>query len=392
MPNDQPLVVADDGNVPDFGTSVVSPSDMADVDDGEEVGTQVVTSSESQSPELDSAADSSQQSDRELEESEPRGPDPDAPFALGDVVVGRTLWSNDRGSKIELLDFEGIQGFLPRREYPYRLLEAGFITPKPSNLMPPGMTREYKILNIPPKVVPGKMGPLLGAREVDKKLMMERMVQLVGVVRKDREVVKAHVYSSNRGGLKVLFAGSACFIPKSQLLDDEVQDLSEEEFSDKYRNKELEATVIRVEPEVQRIVLSMRRAEQYNTLRNLKPGALVSGTVRKIFSWGVFIGIDGTYESALIHRSNMTKGRFSRVEELFELDDRVSAIVLGMEDDYSRISCSTAHLEEEPGDMVKDKQYVFDHAEEQAARIQHLFEEKDAEVYDDVEDLQEFTS
>lgn len=67
----------------------------------------------------------------------------------------------------------------------------------------------------------------------------------------------------------------------------------------------------------------------------------------------------------------LNSGWFSLLaQELFELEERVRAIVLGMEDDFSRISCSTAHLEEEPGDMVKDRQYVYDHAEEQVTSIQ----------------------
>eukprot|EP00803_Ostreobium_quekettii_P006305 evm.model.scf_1937.1 EVM.evm.TU.scf_1937.1 scf_1937:6756-9535(-) len=42
--------------------------------------------------------------------SEPEGIDKyEAPYKIGDVVLGRTLWCNERGAKIELLDYPGHQ-------------------------------------------------------------------------------------------------------------------------------------------------------------------------------------------------------------------------------------------------------------------------------------------
>ena len=39
---------------------------------------------------------------------------------------------------------------------------------------------------------------------------------------------------------------------------------------------------------------------------------------------------------------------------MFQVGDRVRAVVLSQED-YSRFSLSTAELEEQPGDMLRDK-------------------------------------
>lgn len=41
-------------------------------------------------------------------------------------------------------------------------------------------------------------------------------------------------------------------------------------------------------------------------------------------------------------------------QEVFQVGDRVRAVVLSQED-YSRFSLSTAELEEQPGDMLRDK-------------------------------------
>eukprot|EP00803_Ostreobium_quekettii_P001694 evm.model.scf_2257.2 EVM.evm.TU.scf_2257.2 scf_2257:17261-25571(+) len=323
---------------------------------------------------------------------EPEGIDAaDAPYKKGDIVVGRTLWCNERGAKVELLDHEGHQGFVSRRDYPYRLLKSSgqsfHQTPK-SLLI--GYIREYQIIDVPDRIIPGKRGPLLSARELDRKLMMDRMLQIYDVCQEDREVWTTQVFSVNKGGLKVLLAGRACFIPKSHIVDDEIKNMSQEEFLQKYRGKELEVAVLQVDPVEDRVLLSNRRAEQFSSLRKLRPGALVWGTVRRVLDWGAFIGVDGTQESALIHKSNISKGRFSRVSDVFEVGDRVCAVILGLEEDFSRISCSTAALEQEPGDMVKDRQYVYEHAEEQVERIRGILAEEEENMYSEVDDHEEY--
>ena len=44
--------------------------------------------------------------------------------------------------------------------------------------------------------------------------------------------------------------------------------------------------------------------------------------------------------------------------------DRVRAVIIGMDEDYSRLSISTKDLEVTPGDMLINKQAVFETAEE----------------------------
>ena len=43
-----------------------------------------------------------------------------------------------------------------------------------------------------------------------------------------------------------------------------------------------------------------------------------------------------------------------RPQDVFEVGDRVRCVVMGIEDDYDRISLSTAELEAARGDMLKD--------------------------------------
>lgn len=50
------------------------------------------------------------------------------------------------------------------------------------------------------------------------------------------------------------------------------------------------------------------------------------------------------------------------------MGDRVCAVVISMEENFQRISISTADLEETAGDMLVDKEKVYEHAP-QAVRM-----------------------
>lgn len=48
-------------------------------------------------------------------------------------------------------------------------------------------------------------------------------------------------------------------------------------------------------------------------------------------------------------------------QDIFEVGDRVCAVIISMEDNFQRVSVSTADLEENPGDMMLDKEKVYEH-------------------------------
>lgn len=43
------------------------------------------------------------------------------------------------------------------------------------------------------------------------------------------------------------------------------------------------------------------------------------------------------------------------LQDVFRIGDKVRAVILGMDEDFTRISLSTAELEETDGDMVEKK-------------------------------------
>lgn len=78
--------------------------------------------------------------------------------------------------------------------------------------------------------------------------------------------------------------------------------------------QDVAVTVIEVEEEYKKVVLSMARAEQYQQLQKVHLGALMWGEVRRIEEFGAFIGLEGTRISGLLHISNISRSRVETVD------------------------------------------------------------------------------
>lgn len=102
-------------------------------------------------------------------------------------------------------------------------------------------------------------------------------------------------------------------------------------------------------------------------------GSLVWGTVRRMTDYGVFLSIEGTFESALLHITNISWHRVPTIDTVFSEGDRVRAVVIGMDEGFSRLSVSTRDLEEQEGDMLSEPQRVYDNAERGVQRfLEHV--------------------
>lgn len=78
--------------------------------------------------------------------------------------------------------------------------------------------------------------------------------------------------------------------------------------------QKVDVTLIEVEEEFKKIVLSMSRAEQYKQLQQVQLGALMWGEIRRIEEFGAFVGLDGTRISGLLHISNISRSRVETVD------------------------------------------------------------------------------
>ncbi|KAL3141011.1 hypothetical protein ABBQ32_005525 [Trebouxia sp. C0010 RCD-2024] len=313
----------------------------------------------------------------------PRGPKPvpippeEAGWVQpGQTVLAKVVYSNHNGFKVEFAKDTRVGGWCPVKEAPYILrededsltMQADSLSKLTSDIMPVGTIREFMVLKVPHDLAYFGTGPMVSARMHDLSVLWRRTHQLFEACSKDKETFTAQILDVNQGGLISRCQSLQAFIPISQLnskIRGNSDWLSIEDMQ-KMKGTEAEVTIIEVDPDFKKIVLSMDRADQYTQLKSIHLGALMWGEVRRIEEFGAFVGLEGTRISGLLHISNISRARVESVDDVFTIGERVRCLVMGMDDNFTRISLSTAELEENEGDIMFEKDKVYANAEAQA--------------------------
>ena len=81
-----------------------------------------------------------------------------------------------------------------------------------------------------------------------------------------------------------------------------------------FTGKEVNLAVVEVVRASRKVVCSVVKAKENDDLRQLEVGSLVTGTVRRIEPFGVFVGINGTRVSGLLHISNVSRSHIETVQ------------------------------------------------------------------------------
>lgn len=162
-------------------------------------------------------------------------------------------------------------------------------------------------------------------------------------------------------GVIVYVEGIRGFIPVSQLSTKYVED------TNPYLHKMVQAKIIEVSPEENRLVLSVREVERMKAeearqakIAAFEVGSVVEGKVESIQSYGAFIDL-GDRISGLVHISQFCEKRIKSAAEVVEVGQEVKAKVLKVAD--GKISLSMKGFleteEEEPAEP-EIKEYVSD--------------------------------
>jgi small subunit ribosomal protein S1 len=159
-------------------------------------------------------------------------------------------------------------------------------------------------------------------------------------IQEKEAVCYAEVVSANRGGLLVRTQEFQGFVPRSHLA---AGARITEKMLEEYVGKELELKVIECDPERGRIVLSERAAQsapgsRQGLLQTLEVGQQVEGNVTNVTNFGVFIDLGGV--EGLVHISELSWGRVGHPRELAKAGDRLTVVVMDINNDLSRVSLS----------------------------------------------------
>ncbi|HET7685620.1 MAG TPA: 30S ribosomal protein S1, partial [Candidatus Limnocylindria bacterium] len=175
------------------------------------------------------------------------------------------------------------------------------------------------------------------------------------------EIVEARVIDHNKGGL-IVDLGVRGFVPISQIVDfprrprDEQPRDAAQEIAEKlqpYINRTLRLKILEVNRKANRLILSEkvalyeeRREKRDELFSSLQVGQRVTGQVRSIAPFGVFIdlgGIDG-----LVHKSELSWNKVNNPETAYQIGEEVEAEVIDINHERGRISLSIRRLQPDP--------------------------------------------
>jgi small subunit ribosomal protein S1 len=174
-------------------------------------------------------------------------------------------------------------------------------------------------------------------------------------------IIEAPVIDHNKGGL-IVDCGIRGFVPISQIVDfprrpqneqprDAAQEIAEK--LQPYVGRKLRLKILEVNRKANRLILSEkvalyeeRREKRDELFSSLQVGQKVTGTVRSIAPFGVFIdlgGIDG-----LVHKSELSWNKVNNPEAGYKIGEEVEAEVIDINHERGRISLSIRRLQPDP--------------------------------------------
>ena len=160
----------------------------------------------------------------------------------------------------------------------------------------------------------------------------------------DGTVIDADVREQNKGGLIVNILGLRGFLPSSQVARAFAGSL------ESLVGKRIPVKILEVNRKRNRLIVSQKAAEDEDRARKreelfsrLQTGTIVKGTVSGITSYGAFVDIGGA--DGLIHISELSWDRVSKVTDVLQLGEEVTVKVIKLDPEQTRISLSLRQLQ-----------------------------------------------
>ena len=193
----------------------------------------------------------------------------------------------------------------------------------------------------------------------------------------ENEVVEAVVVEANNGGLIVeLGKGVRGFIPTSQLDASRVyasgvrqvgKDISSQVQTklNSLIGQTIKTRISELDREKNRIILSEKMVTQERdleqrdeTLKKIKEGETLKGTVSGITPYGIFVNAEGL--EGLVHLSELSWDKVEDIDKIYAVDDKVDVMVIGVSDGGKRVAYSVKRLQNDPWSDAISKHKVGD--------------------------------
>jgi small subunit ribosomal protein S1 len=174
---------------------------------------------------------------------------------------------------------------------------------------------------------------------------------------REGEVLEGEIVGKVKGGLSVDIGRILAFLPGSQI------DLKPIRNLDALIGQRLKFKVIKFNRKRNNIVLSRRvlldeerKQLREETLKNLKEGDIVEGTVKNLTDYGAFIDLGGM--DGLLHITDISWGRIGHPSEKLSVGDRIKVKVLHFDQEKEKVSLGLKQALPDPWESVPQRYRV----------------------------------
>jgi len=263
---------------------------------------------------------------------------PEAAAATNEVFEGRVIAVNDLGL---VIDVGGkFEGLVPAQEF----VETGGIHFAPGDLIEVERLTEQKDGYV-----------LLSHIRAHRRAVWNRIERSY----KEGQTLTGKIVDRIKGGL-VVDIGMRAFLPASQL------DLRPTHDLESWKDREIECRVLKLNRKRGNVVVSRRaileeeQKKQRSALaETLSEGAVVTGKVKNITDYGVFVDLGGL--DGLLHISDLVWGRITHPTEAVSQGEEIQVQILKFDKEKMRISLGRKQLLPDPWATVPERFPVGSH-------------------------------
>ena len=255
----------------------------------------------------------------------------------GEIVKGTVIFVRNDNVVIDV----GLksEGRIPLRE---------FFSPGEDNNIKPGDKFDVLI-----EKLENKDGEALLSRE--KARREESWINLEKSLSK-KEQIQGVITGRVKGGFTVDINGAVAFLPGSQVDLRPISDISP------LLNKPQPMIILKMDKVRGNIVVSRRaileesrEADRSKLLSGLSEGTKLTGIVKNITDYGVFVDLGGL--DGLLHVTDISWERVNHPSEILKIGDQVDVVVIKYDSENKRVSLGMKQLSDDPWKEI-EKKYV----------------------------------
>jgi 4-hydroxy-3-methylbut-2-enyl diphosphate reductase len=194
----------------------------------------------------------------------------------------------------------------------------------------------------------GDSNPIVSKKRADFEAAWDHIEEAY----RTQEMITAQVIDRVKGGL-VVDVGVRGFVPATHVGNGKLRNI------EKYVGQALQLKVLEIDRERRKVVLSNREAEEARRVeakesifRNVKPGDVLEGTVRRLADYGAFVDLGGV--DGLLHISEMSWVRINHPKEMFKEGQKIKVMVLRLDQANGKISLGHRQVLPDPWNLIKE--------------------------------------